>query len=143
VIVGARPDGAGAGRAAEAGFEVLRSPARSRRRTVAAMLLPDEALPGLWPELRAHVREGQTLVFAHGFNLLYGDLHVPPRCDVVLVSPTAPGTAMLAAGRAGEPIPGYLAVHQDVTGAAWDTATAYAGRLGLAPAPAHHGARGD
>jgi len=133
VIVGARPDGAGAGRAAEAGFEVLPLAGALAAAEVAAMLLPDEALPGLWPELRAHVRDGQTLVFAHGFNLLYGDLDVPPRCDVVLVSPTAPGTAMLAAGRAGEPIPAYLAVHQDPTGAAWDTATAYAGRLGLAP----------
>jgi len=133
VVVGARADGAGARRAADAGFDVLPLADALAAADIAAVLLPDEALPERWSELHASVRAGHTLVFAHGFNLLYGDVETPPGCDVVLVSPTAPGTAMLDAGKTGERIPAYLAVHHDGTGRAWDTATAYADRLGLAP----------
>src|SRR5262249_40227262 len=88
VVVGARADGAGARRAADAGFEVLTLADALAAADIAAVLLPDEALPERWDELRAKLREGHTLVFAHGFNLLYGGIDTPPGCDVVLVSPT-------------------------------------------------------
>jgi ketol-acid reductoisomerase len=133
VIVGARAEGAGARRAAEAGFEVMPLADALAAADVAAVLLPDEALPERWNELGGSVREGHTLVFAHGFNLLYGNIECRPGCDVVLVSPTAPGTAMLEAGERGERIPAYLAIHQDDTGSAWATAEAYADRLGCGP----------
>src|SRR5204862_7874077 len=76
---------------------------------------------------------GQTLVFAHGFNLHYGGVAFPSGCDVVLVSPTAPGWVMARGRERGERVPAYLAVHQDASRTAWDVATAYATALECGP----------
>ena len=132
VIVGARP-GPGADRARQQGFVVLAPSAAIERAGVVAMLLPDEALPGAWPALRASARGGQCFVFAHGFNLLYRGVDIPDECDVVLVSPTAPGFVLAQARERRERIPAYVAVHQDASGHAWDMALGYAERLQCGP----------
>src|SRR5262245_57341038 len=103
------------------------------RSELAAVLLPDEVLPGVWPELASRVETGTVLVFAHGFNLLYGNLTMPPSCDVVLVSPTAPGRVLAEPRDRRARIPAYLAVHQDTSGSAWDVAAEYAEALHLGP----------
>jgi ketol-acid reductoisomerase len=72
-------------------------------------------------------------VFAHGFALLYGALDFPEHSDVVLVSPTAPGSELKRVGERGRPLPAYLAVHRDGSGDAWGLAEDYAARLGCAP----------
>ncbi len=133
VIVGARAEGAGAARAREQGFEVLGLPEALGAAPAAAMLLPDETLPALWPTLRAAMAHDPTLVFAHGFNLLYAGLDLPPRADVVLVAPTGPGRVLARTAERGERLPAYLAVHQDASGRAWEFAEDYARRLGLGP----------
>jgi ketol-acid reductoisomerase len=132
-MVGARSGGAGEARARARGFTVHELSEALAAADIAAMLLPDEVLPGLWPALAPGLRAGQTLVFAHGFNLLYGGLDLPPGCDVVLVSPTAPGRVMAATVERGERVPAYLAVHQDASGKARETAAAYARALRLGP----------
>src|SRR5262249_22500323 len=101
VVVGARTSGNGAPRARAAGFDVRELADALAGADVIALLLPDEVLPALWPALAPSVRAGQTFVFAHGFNLLYGGVAFPPGADVVLVSPTAPGNAMPAMRAAG------------------------------------------
>jgi len=131
--VGARATGAGGARARAAGFRVLELADALAGAEIAAVLLPDEALPALWDSLAPALRGGQTLVFAHGFNLLYGGATFPPACDVVLVSPTAPGRAMAQSRTRGERTPAYLAVHQDASFDAWDTAAAYAEALHCGP----------
>jgi ketol-acid reductoisomerase len=133
VIVGARTQGAGAERARAQGFAVRALPDALAAADVAAVLLPDEVLPELWETLAPSIRAGQTLVFAHGFNLLYGGAAFPSDCDVVLVSPTAPGWVMARGWERGERVPAYLAVHQDASGTAWDTAAAYAEALKCGP----------
>ena len=133
VVVGARPGGAGAARARAEGFAVHELAEAVALGNVVAMLLPDEALPALWDSLASRLGAGQTLVFAHGFNLLYGGLALPADCDVVLVSPTAPGRVMARARERDERIPAYLAAHQDASGVAWDLAAAYAEALCCGP----------
>ncbi len=102
VVVGARARRAAEGRARAHGFETLAIEAAAARADVIAVLLPDEAVPALWPSLAPAIRAGQTLVFAHGFNLLYGAAAFPSGCDVVLVAPTAPGRVMARAAERGE-----------------------------------------
>jgi ketol-acid reductoisomerase len=133
VVVGARPGGAAAARSRALGFPTLDLPAAASRAGVAAVLLPDEVLPGLWPALASALAPTTALVFAHGYNLVYSDLAFPERGDVVLVSPTAPGRVLRATRERGETLPGYLAVHADRSGAAWELAGDYAERLGCAP----------
>jgi ketol-acid reductoisomerase len=97
------------------------------------MLIADEALPGLWPSLSASIEPNATLVFAHGFNLLYGALDFPPACDVVLVSPTGPGRVLRQAAEQGRRLPAYVAVHRDASGAAIESAERYAQAVSCGP----------
>jgi ketol-acid reductoisomerase len=131
VIVGARTGGAGETRARSHGFPTLPIPEALARASIAAILLPDEVLPGLWPSLAGAARECRGLVFAHGFALLYGALEFEATADVVLVSPTAPGTELAKARE--RPLPAYIAVHRDASGSAWGLAEDYGRRLGCAP----------
>jgi ketol-acid reductoisomerase len=134
VRVGARPGGQGETRAHAHGFEVHPLAEAARGTATLAMLLPDEVVPQLWPELQPSLDPECALVFAHGFNLLYGDLPLPARGDVVVVSPTGPGRVLRAAFVGGEGLPAYLAVHRDSSGAAWGLAEAYATAIGSARA---------
>jgi ketol-acid reductoisomerase len=133
VIVGARAGRDAEARSRAAGFDTFPVPEAARRASVAAVLLPDQALGAAWTEIGPALPANGALVFAHGFNLLYSDLRFPAGADVVLVSPTAPGGVLRALVRRGERVPGYLAVHRDPSGGAWALAEEYAGRLGLAP----------
>jgi ketol-acid reductoisomerase len=133
VVVGARAGGAAEARARALGFPTLDLAGAASRAAVVAVLLPDEALPAVWTGVAPALAPGTALVFAHGYNLLYSALSFPERGDVVLVSPTAPGRVLRALRERGETLPGYLAVHVDAGGSAWDLAAGYAERLGCAP----------
>jgi ketol-acid reductoisomerase len=134
VVVGARAGGRGEARARTHGFEVHPLSEASKRARIVAMLLPDEVIPEAWSALAGSWPADASVVFAHGFNLLYGGLHLPPRGDVVLVSPTGPGHILRERFVAGEGLPAYLAVAQDPSGSAWKLAEGYATALGCARA---------
>jgi ketol-acid reductoisomerase len=130
VVIGARP-GRGEQRAREAGFEVLRPEEAVAAGQVIAALLPDEVFPRLFREsLRAALQPGAAVVFAHGFAPLHGELDWPDGVDVVLVSPTAPGSVLAHEFDAGRGVPAYLAVAVDASGGAWQLAERYARALG-------------
>ncbi|MEQ1833318.1 MAG: ketol-acid reductoisomerase [Candidatus Eisenbacteria bacterium] len=134
VRVAARPGRAAEARARAHGFEVAApSDALAGAHTL-AVLLPDEAVPQAWPELAAAAGELRAVVFAHGFNLLYGALDFAPSTSVVLVSPTGPGRVLRELYERGEGLPAYLAVHQAGAQDAWALATHYATSLGCARA---------
>jgi ketol-acid reductoisomerase len=134
VIVGAREGGAGQRRAREQGFETHPLAEAAHRAAVAAVLLPDDVTPILWPELLPALEPDTALVFAHGYVPTYGGLGMPPRADVVLVSPTGPGRVLREVFVRGDGLPAYLAVHRDASGDAWSMAEAYATALGCARA---------
>jgi len=129
VIAGARDGGGAHARALAQGFPVFSLAEAAKRCDLAAMLLPDEVLPALWPELRTSLPARAALVFAHGYNLLYSALEFDER-DVVLVSPTGPGRALREVFVRGEGLPAYLAVHRDASGDGWEIALAYAEAIG-------------
>jgi ketol-acid reductoisomerase len=134
VVVGARPGHAGEARARALGFAVHPLGPAAGLAAVVAMLVPDEAVPQVWPEVAAALTPRGTLLFAHGFALVYSDLAFPEGHDVVLVSPTGPGRVLRALYERGQGLPAYLAVHRDPSGRAWGTAEAYAEAIGCARA---------
>jgi ketol-acid reductoisomerase len=130
VVVGARP-GSGAERARAAGYEVKSLSEAVVGAEVVAALLPDPDFAALYREsIEAHLPAGALLVFAHGFAPLYGKIQWKDGVDVVLVSPTAPGSVLLEEFSAGRGVPAYLAVVVDATRRAWDRAESYAAALG-------------
>lgn len=130
VIIGSIRD-AGWDRAVEDGFQVYPIDEAAKRGDVILMLIPDEAQPSVF---NAHVRdnldEGDVLVFAHGYNIHFGFISPPGFVDVVLVAPRMIGWGLRELYLRGEGAPAYVAVHQDHSGRALDTALALARAIG-------------
>ncbi len=94
---------------------------------------PDVPMRHIYSESVApHLREGQTLLFAHGFNIVYGLIQPPDSVDVALVSPKGPGKRLREEYQRGSGLAGLVAVHQDASGKALETALAYAWGIGCA-----------
>lgn len=96
------------------------------------VVLPDEVQRRVYNEsIKQGLRKGKTLMFAHGFNIHYSQVVPPPDVDVAMVAPKAPGHIMRDLFRdRGIGVPSLLAVYQDVSGRAKETALAYAKGIG-------------
>jgi len=80
--------------------------------------------------LKGRLQPGQTLVFCHGFSILYGHIHPPEHVNVVLVSPKGQGHKMRAEFQRGRGVAALVAIHQEATSEAMSIALAYAACLG-------------
>ena len=74
------------------------------------------------------------LMFAHGFNIHFGQIVPPKDVDVTMIAPKGPGHTVRSEYQAGKGVPCLVAVHQDATGKALDIALAYALAIGGARA---------
>jgi len=102
---------------------------------VIMMLVPDTVQPALFREsVRPHLATGKTLMFAHGFNVRFGTLDLPPDIDVSMIAPKSPGHRVRELYVEGAGTPALLAVHQDASGRARDVALSYAAAIGVARA---------
>ena len=123
--------------AEKAGFTVETPAAATAWADVVVILAPDTAQPTLWAEeIGPKLRPGQTIVFAHGFNIRFGAITPPPKVDVVLVAPKGPGHRVRETYAAGEGVPALVAVHQDASGQAHQLALSYAKGIGATRAGA-------
>jgi len=130
VLVGLRP-GNSWDRAVEDGFDVRPVADVVREADLVMFLLPDETQPKVYEEeVRPNLRDGQVLAFAHGFNIHFGQIRPPVDVDVILVAPKGPGHLVRRVYTEGGGVPALVAVHQDASGGAMDTALAYAKALG-------------
>lgn len=131
VVIGLREGASSAPLARDDGFDV-----RAVRDAVAgagliALLFPDTAQAAVYAaEIAPHRAPGSALLFAHGFNVHYGQIEAPADADVLLVAPKSPGPMVRAEFAAGRGVPALIAVHQDVSGRAHALALAYAHALG-------------
>jgi ketol-acid reductoisomerase len=126
VIVGARPGGA-AGKKAEAdGFHVVSPADAAREAQLVALLTPDMSHREVYArDIEPNLSAGDTLLVAHGFSVLYGEVKPRPDIDVVLVAPKGPGDLVRREYEIGRGVPSLFAVYQDATGSARDKALAY------------------
>jgi len=98
---------------------------------VVMILAPDTSQPAIYTrEIAPHMSAGKMLMFAHGFNVRYGTIHLPPNIDVTMVAPKAPGHRVREVFLEGGGTPALLAVHQDATGSAKQLALSYAKAIG-------------
>ncbi len=77
-----------------------------------------------------NLKEGAMMLFAHGFNIHYGQITPPANIDVTMVAPKGPGNLVRRQYEAGRGVPCVLAVHQDASGHAFDRTLAYAHAIG-------------
>ncbi len=95
------------------------------------ILIPDPIQGQVYKEhIEPNLEPGNTLMFAHGFNIRYGQIVPPESVDVSMVAPKAPGHRVREVFKEGSGVPALVAVHQDATGHALDDALAYAKGLG-------------
>jgi ketol-acid reductoisomerase len=135
VIVGELAGSDNARKAKEAGFEVLDAAGAVKKADVVAMLLPDELQGGIYRSAVAdNLKKGAFLMFAHGFNIHYGQ--IVPRADVnvFMVAPKGPGHLVRAQYVKGEGVPALIAIYQDPSGKSRDVALSYAAAIGGARA---------
>jgi len=131
VRVGARPGSASAARARAAGFAPQTPADAAAWGDVIALLTPDTTQAETFAQdILPTLRAGQMLMFAHGFNIRYGGIVPPANVDVALVAPKSPGHRVREVFTENGGVPALLAVHQDATGHARDTALAYAWGIG-------------
>ena len=98
---------------------------------IVMVLAPDTVQAELYrSEIAPHLEPGNTLMFAHGFNVRYGEIEPPEGVDVSLVAPKSPGHRVREVFIEGAGTPGLVAVHQDATGEALQRALAYARAIG-------------
>ena len=117
--------------AKEHGFEPLTAGEASSRADVVQILAQDDVQAILYrKEVAPHMTEGKTLVFSHGFNIHFGQIQPAPHLDVVMIAPKGPGHLVRSEYEKGAGVPSLVAIHQDATGNALDTALAYAKGLG-------------
>ena len=95
------------------------------------LLLPDPIQAKVYEEdVAPNLKAGDTLMFAHGFNIRYGFISPPADIDVSMVAPKAPGHRVREVFIEGSGVPGLVAVHQDASGNGLANALAYAKGIG-------------
>ena len=130
VIVGNRA-GKSFDRAAEDGFAVYPVCEAVQKADVLALLFPDESAADIYAaEIAPYLHEGHTLLFAHGFNILYNLIQPPKFVDVVLAAPKGVGPMVRRLYEEGGGGASLVSVHQDASGRALQTALGFAAAIG-------------
>lgn len=134
VVVGIRA-GKSFDQAKEDGLDVYSVKEAADKADVIMILLPDERQKAVYEaEIQPALTAGKSLVFAHGFNVHFGQIVPPANVDVFLVAPKGPGHLVRRTFESGAGVPGLFAVYQDATGQAKEVALAYAKGIGAARA---------
>jgi ketol-acid reductoisomerase len=130
VVVGLRESSSSRDAAREDGLAVATPAAAAADADIVVMLIPDTVQPAVYEAIEGRLEAGDTLQFAHGFNIHYGQIEPPADVDVTMIAPKSPGHLVRRTYERGEGTPGLLAVYQDATGDAHDEALAYAEAIG-------------
>jgi len=131
VIVGLYDGSPSWPKAEAAGLKVMTTADATAASQVIMILVSDHIQGNLYKnDIAPHLSAGDTLMFAHGFNIHYGQVVAPEGVDVSMIAPKAPGHRVRELFTEGVGVPGLLAVHQDATGRAKQQALAYGLALG-------------
>ncbi len=131
VVVGLREASNHQRQAKEADLEVLTPAEAARQADVIMLLVPDQHMAGLYKtDIAPYLEPGNALLFAHGFNIHFGEISPPDGIDVAMVAPKGPGHLVRRTYVEDSGVPCLLAVHQDATGTAWELGLSYAWGIG-------------
>jgi len=131
VIVGLRPGGESWKKAKENGFKVYPISEAAEKADIVQMLIPDLTQPAVYrDQITEHMEKGKTLGFSHGFNIHFKQIVPPKNVDVVMVAPKSPGFKLRETYLNGFGVPALVAVYQNPSGQAKETALAMAKSIG-------------
>ncbi len=122
-------------KAEEQGFQVYTAAEAAKKADIIMILINDELQAKLYKEsIEPNLEAGNMLMFAHGFNIHFGQIVPPKDVDVTMIAPKGPGHTVRSEYQVGKGVPCLVAVQQDATGKALDMALAYALAIGGARA---------
>ncbi len=131
VVVAEAPGSEGWESAQRAGFKVASADEVAREADIIVMLIPDNLHPVVYRQsIEKGLSSGKTLMFAHGFNIHYGQIIPPSNIDVSMIAPKCPGHMLRRLFTEGSGPPALVAIHQDASGKAKEVALAYAKGIG-------------
>lgn len=131
VVIGLREGGSSWKKASGAGLAVMPVQEAVSGADLVVMLIPDELIAEVYShDVAPVIRTGAALVFAHGFNIHYGQVTPREDLDVFMVAPKAPGHTVRSTYTAGGGVPALIAIDRDVSGTARSLALAYASAIG-------------
>lgn len=131
VVVGLRKGSPSWAEAEKAGLKVMEVAEAAKVGDFIMILLPDETQAKVYAEqIAPNLEADNALLFAHGFNIHFGQIQPPEDVDVFMVAPKGPGHLVRRTYTEGGGVPCLIAVHQDATGSAKQRGLAYAKAIG-------------
>jgi ketol-acid reductoisomerase len=131
VIVGLREGSASKAKAEAAGLRVLTTADAVREADIVMILLPDTEQKKVYEaEIEPNLADGNSIAFAHGFNIHFKQISPPKGVDVWMIAPKGPGHLVRRTYDEGGGVPCLVAVENDATGKAKEIALAYAKGIG-------------
>lgn len=113
------------------GLQVMTTAEATQAADIVMVLLPDTSQGSVYQsDIKPYLKDGMTLMFSHGFNILYGQIIPPENVDVSMIAPKAPGHRVRELYAEGVGTPGLVAIHQDASGQALEIALAYGNAIG-------------
>ncbi|MBE6072835.1 MAG: ketol-acid reductoisomerase [Clostridium butyricum] len=135
VIIGLYEGSKSWAKAEAQGFEVYTAAEAAKKADVIMILINDELQAAMYKkDIEPNLEAGNMLMFAHGFNIHFGQIVPPKDVDVTMIAPKGPGHTVRSEYQEGKGVPCLVAVHQDATGKALEKALAYAAAIGGANA---------
>ncbi|OCN05479.1 ketol-acid reductoisomerase [Erysipelotrichaceae bacterium MTC7] len=131
VVVGLRESSKSVAEAKAAGLTVMGIEEAAKAGDFVMMLVPDETCASIYKnQVEKHMKDGDVLMFAHGFNIHFHQIQPADYIDVIMVAPKGPGHTVRSEYVEGKGVPSLIAIYQDNSGKAKDYALAYAGGIG-------------
>jgi len=130
-VVALRPGSATAKKAEGAGFKMMNPAEAAKWADVVMVLTPDELQAKLYnDDLKANMKEGAAIAFAHGLNIHFKLIEARPDMDVFMIAPKGPGHTVRSEYLRGGGVPCLVAVDQNPSGNALEIALSYASAIG-------------
>ncbi|HAK62854.1 MAG: ketol-acid reductoisomerase [Pseudomonadota bacterium] len=131
LAVALRPGSPSAAKAEANGLKVMAPAEAAKWADVMMMVTPDELQAGIYEQdLRANMKQGAALAFAHGLNIHFNLIEPRPDLDIFMIAPKGPGHTVRSEYLRGAGVPCLIAVAQDASGNAHDIGLSYASAIG-------------
>ncbi|HOJ10417.1 MAG TPA: ketol-acid reductoisomerase [Clostridiales bacterium] len=131
VIVGLTPNSKRRQQVISDGLKVMDTAEAAKAADIIMILTPDEVQAAIYKEsIEPNLKDGDVLMFAHGFNIHFNQIVPPDFIDVIMVAPKGPGHTVRSQYKEGKGVPSLIAVYQDASGKAKEYALAYAAGIG-------------
>ena len=131
VTVGLRESSESFKRASDMGLKVKNVEDAISGADVVMLLLPDQLMADIYnSDIAPHMKDGSTLLFAHGFNIHFGEIIPREDISIGMVAPKGPGHLLRRTYEEDSGMPCLVAVDKDVSGNTFELSLSYSSAIG-------------